>query len=121
MTTARKSRFAGVIWDAEKGLWSAHVKLDGYAQHVGYYADDEAAVEAIMVRSAQAHRAMDLHGVDLEMDQRWDMVAGSDFLPDESFLPTAPRKRGVVPGRAARVAASPSDAAGYPAGGVPSF
>lgn len=78
-----RSRFAGVTWDAEKGLWSAHVTLDGYAQHVGYYADDEVAAEAQAVRLAHVHRTRDADGYDLEQDQRWDRVAGSDFLPLE--------------------------------------
>ena len=61
----------------------------------------------------------DADGYDLEQDQRWDHVAGSDYVPREIFTPTR-RTAGVVPAPTVRRRNVPSDAAGYPAGGVPS-
>lgn len=97
MTTARKSRFAGVTWDAAKELWNAYVKVDGYAQPIGWFETEEDAAEAQVVRLASAHRAMFAH--DVEQDERWDHVAGSDFVPSQ---PDRVYTRGVVPGPTVR-------------------
>lgn len=113
MTAGKKSRFAGVTWDEDKGLWNAYAKVNGYAQPLGWYSTEEQAAEAIWVRLGHSG-VRDADGTDIEQDQRWEMVAGSDFLPDESFLPTRSRIPGVVPGRAVRVAASPSDPVSVP-------
>ena len=67
----------------------------------------------------QEHPYGDFCGYDLEQDQRWDYVAGSDYVPRE-LPPTRVPHLGAVPAPADCQGNSPSDAAGYPAGGVPS-
>lgn len=64
----------------------------------------------------------DADGYDLEQDQRWDMVAGSDYVPRESFLPTRGPRLGVVPASTARRGTSSQDAGGTPSAvGVHTF
>ena len=57
---------------------------------------------------------------DLEQDQRWEFVDPSGFYPREILPPTASHQRGAVPAPTDCQGNSPSDAAGYPAGVVPS-
>ena len=83
----------------------------------------------------------DINGHDLARDHAWEYVDPSGFYPDpslqqwprvprsylkrspvrrEDFAPTASHQRGAVPAPTDCQGNSPSGAAGYPAGGVPS-
>ena len=63
----------------------------------------------------------DADGYDLEQDQRWDYVAGSDYVPRELFIPTRTSSPGAVPAPTVRRRNSPLDPAGsFPAGSTSS-
>ena len=64
----------------------------------------------------QEHPYGDFCGYDLEQDQRWDHVAGSDYVPRELFIPTR-RTAGVVHGPTDCQATNPPVAAGLLPGG----